>query len=91
MIAVAVVALVLPSILGNVLRTPGSRHWLSHGDVLSGKAYGTDSNGIRAGGHEVRLTGLNAPGWDRWTQHRDSYWFHYGKCVKTELIRSPGW
>lgn len=82
-IAAVIIALVLLALHGN-------RVGPSCGDTLAGKAYVTDGDGIRVGGYEVRLAGLDAPEWDQWAQHQDGDWFQHGKWVKSELIRAIG-
>ena len=59
-------------------------------DMLAGKAYVTDGDGIRVSGQEVRLAGLDAPEFDQVAEHRDGYWFGHGKRVKSALIREVG-
>ena len=83
LIAVVVITLVLASLLWD-------RGGPGRGDIIAGKPYVTDGDGIRVNGHDIRLAGLDAPEWDQWAQHQDGSWFEHGKQVKSELIRAIG-
>ena len=60
------------------------------GDVITGRAYVTDGDGIKVAGYRVRLAALDAPEWNQPAQHRWGFWFNHGKRVKGALIREIG-
>ncbi len=58
--------------------------------TLAGKAYVTDGDGVHVAGQAIRFGDLDTPEWDQVETHRDSYWFRYGKHVKSTLIQEIG-
>lgn len=59
-------------------------------EVITGKAFVTDGDGIRIAGREVRIVGIDAPEWDQRAKHADGRWFNHGKIVKSALIKEIG-
>ena len=64
--------------------------WEPRTEVVYGKAYVTDGDGIRVSGYNIRLTGLDAPEWGQVAKHQHGYWFNHGKSVKRALIQAIG-
>ena len=71
-----------------ISRAPPSVH--DFREVLVGKAWVIDGDGIRVSGQVVRFAGLDAPEYDQVAKHRDGYWFGHGRRVKRALIRKIG-
>jgi endonuclease YncB( thermonuclease family) len=84
---VAIVAVILLSVLAILfLRPKGPKV----GDVIYGKAYVTDGDGLRVAGFEVRIAGVDAPEWDQIAQYHSGRWFNHGTKVKIALIQEIG-
>lgn len=60
------------------------------GDMICGRAYVTDGDGLKVKGYTVRLAGLDAPEWNQPAKHHWGFWFNHGKRVKGALIREVG-
>ena len=59
-------------------------------DVITGKAYVTDGDGIRVARREVRIVGIDAPEWDQRARHSNGQWINHGRIVKSALIQEIG-
>ena len=63
---------------------------LGVGEILKGKCYINDADGIVVQKYKVRLNQLDAPEWRQLAMQQDGTWFNHGARVKSALIDEIG-
>ena len=60
------------------------------GSTIAGKAWVTDGDGIKVNGHEIRISGIDAPEFDQPAIFYSGKSINHGRLVKSVLIRKVG-
>ena len=63
---------------------------LGVGEIIRGKCYINDADGIVVQKYKVRLNQLDAPEWRQLAMQQDGTWFNHGARVKSALIGEIG-